>query len=364
VIGSVRIGDLNMKILHTADIHLRQKGDERWQALEHLLFVAKEHVVDVLVISGDMFDSNELGEELRTEIRTLFSGNPFKIVLIRGNHDEDAFRKGYWFGDDVILLNDEPWSLKEIGDTRFVGLPFQRISSIETLKLLRQIDTHLDSRKTNILLHHGDLKEAVFGFGSGGDESDISGYMPLSLSDLKDTKIDYVLSGHIHPTFDVREFAKGRFFVYPGSPVSVTKKELGPRSANLFDVGNAPQQIFLTTPFYHRVNLDINPTDHENPRQYLARAISDLPRYARVLLTIGGFTPEPDEAALVKDLKEICGDKLFGDPEVTLRSASDVLRDSLFQKFLEKLSADLVEPERRVSLERIMIQALSKVLGR
>lgn len=353
-----------MRILHTADIHLRQKGDERWKALQNVLSVAKEHAVDLLVISGDLFDSNELGEELRTEIRDLFTGNPFKIILIRGNHDEAAFKRGYWFGDDVALLNDEPWSLKEIGDVRFVGLPFQRISSIETLKLLRQIDTHLDNTKTNILLHHGDLKEAVFGFGSGGDESDIRGYMPLSLSDLKETKIDHVLSGHIHPTFDVREFAEHRFFVYPGSPVSVTKKELGPRSANLFDVGNAPQQIFLATPYYHRVNLDINPTDHEDPRKYLTRAISGLPPYTRVLLTIAGFTPEPDEAALVKDLKEICGDRLFGDPEITFRSASDVLRDSLFQKFSEKLSADLVESQHRVSLERIMIKALSKVLGR
>jgi DNA repair exonuclease SbcCD nuclease subunit len=353
-----------MKILHTADIHLRVKGDERWQALEHLLFVAKENSVDVLVISGDLFDSDELGEELRTEIRTLFTGNAFKIVLIRGNHDENTFRKGYWFGNDVLLLNEEPWSIKEIGDVRFIGLPFQRISYVDTLRLLRQIDTHLDETKANVLLHHGDLKEVVFGFGSGGDETDISGYMPLSLSDLRDTKIDYVLSGHIHPTFDVREYAEGRFFVYPGSPVSVTKKEVGPRMANLLEVGSSPQPRGLITAYYHKINMDLNITDQEDPRQYLTRAISDLPPNAKVVLTIRGFTHEHDEAALVKDFKQICGDKLSGEPEATFRSASEVLRDSLFQKFSHKLSNDNVDPLLRRKLEQVMTQALSKVLAR
>ncbi|MCB0277342.1 MAG: metallophosphoesterase, partial [Calditrichaeota bacterium] len=46
-----------MKILHTADVHIREKDDERWQALAHLLELGKAHQINVLVIAGDLFDS-------------------------------------------------------------------------------------------------------------------------------------------------------------------------------------------------------------------------------------------------------------------------------------------------------------------
>ena len=76
-----------MKILHTADIHLRTYLDDRWAALEKILDVGKKQKIDVLAISGDLFDAQLDTEKLRPKIREVFSNNDFQIVLIPGNYD-------------------------------------------------------------------------------------------------------------------------------------------------------------------------------------------------------------------------------------------------------------------------------------
>ena len=46
-----------MRILHTADVHLKTLGDERWKALDKVVNVCRKENVDLLVISGDLFDT-------------------------------------------------------------------------------------------------------------------------------------------------------------------------------------------------------------------------------------------------------------------------------------------------------------------
>lgn len=58
-----------MKILHTADIHLRERHDERWKALQKIIEIGKREKIDVLAISGDLFDKGIDAEKLRPHIR-------------------------------------------------------------------------------------------------------------------------------------------------------------------------------------------------------------------------------------------------------------------------------------------------------
>jgi len=50
-----------MKILHTADVHLREVGDKRWEALQKLIEAAKKEGAEILAISGDLFDKGITG---------------------------------------------------------------------------------------------------------------------------------------------------------------------------------------------------------------------------------------------------------------------------------------------------------------
>ena len=80
-----------MRILHTADIHLQEYDDEKWQALHQLIKIGKKEQVDVFLISGDLFDKDINAESLRPKIRDLFSNNGFKVLIIPGNHDTASF---------------------------------------------------------------------------------------------------------------------------------------------------------------------------------------------------------------------------------------------------------------------------------
>ncbi|MDP9751427.1 metallophosphoesterase [Thermoanaerobacter pentosaceus] len=43
-----------MRILHTADLHLKKYGDERWKTLEELIEVGRKEKINLLVISSDL----------------------------------------------------------------------------------------------------------------------------------------------------------------------------------------------------------------------------------------------------------------------------------------------------------------------
>ncbi|HHW56991.1 MAG TPA: hypothetical protein GXX15_04840 [Clostridia bacterium] len=150
-----------MKILHTADIHLREYGDERWETIEELIKIGKKEKIDLFVISGDLFDAGINAENLRHSLRGIFSGNGFKIVILPGNHDRESYQTGMYFGADVVILTDfnKPFEYK---DLRVWGLPFEDKSGEEIVNKFRSIKDKLISDKTNILLYHGELVDSYF----------------------------------------------------------------------------------------------------------------------------------------------------------------------------------------------------------
>ncbi len=89
--------------------------------------------------------------------------------------------------------------------------------------------------------------------------------MPTRLSWFADLGLSYVLGGHFHSTFTIRTFGDGGFFVYPGSPVSVTKKETGQRAVNLFQTGSAPVQFYLDTAHYVDEEIVCDPFSDRRP---------------------------------------------------------------------------------------------------
>ncbi len=113
-----------MKILHTADLHLRAEGDDRWEALTAVVEIGRKEKIDALVIAGDLFDRGIDAERLRTAVRPVFDGAGFPVVILPGNHDRDSFRAGDYFGADVTILSDISTPF-ERGDVSLVGIPFE-----------------------------------------------------------------------------------------------------------------------------------------------------------------------------------------------------------------------------------------------
>jgi len=348
-----------MKILHTADIHLRTIDDERWNALVTLVKLGKSEKVDVLAVSGDLFNSGVDADTIRTELRGLFSGNPFKILLLPGNHDQDVYEGGRYFGDDAVVMNDvtNPFMFK---DVCIWGLPYMPAGTEEVLRALFSFKELLDSKKSHILLYHGELIDTFFTRLDFGEEG-VGRYMPLRLSYFKGLDFAYVLAGHFHTRFDVRSLPNGGYFVYPGSPVSISSRETGRRKVNIFEVGRSPEQRTIDTPYYEEVIITLSPSDEEKPVERVSGILDAMAPHQKLLLTVGGyFNGEKcamDEVQLTEEIQQsIRGKPATFNP--LYKDIRSILDDDLFSLFLEKLNRKGFDEKKRTGLYNTAVQAM------
>lgn len=88
-----------VKFLHTADWHLGKKyvklGEKaekarktRIKSAENLLEKAKANNVDFVIISGDLFDNNDVDRNLTYKVTEILAKiNPIPVYILPGNHD-------------------------------------------------------------------------------------------------------------------------------------------------------------------------------------------------------------------------------------------------------------------------------------
>ncbi|MDI3543064.1 MAG: repair protein SbcD/Mre11 [Candidatus Atribacteria bacterium] len=348
-----------MKILHTADIHLREYEDERWKALQKLIEIGKREKVELFVISGDLFDKGINAETLRPKIREFFSNTGFKIILIPGNHDNESYKSGVYFGEDIIILNDlnEPF---EYQDVRIWGLPFEPLEGERVVEKLRSIANDLTPDRKNILLYHGELLDAFFSrkdFGEEGEER----YMPAKLSYFKDLNLDYIFAGHFHSQFDVWRLENGGYFVYPGSPVSITKRETGQRKVNICEAGKPPREYPLSTFHFEEVVIELDPFREKNPVEIVKEQLGASHPEASILLTVRGYINSEkikmSESQLVEQIKEFIKDKPV-EEHFEFRDMHTILEDGLFKSFINKLERATFPEEKKRELLDLTIKAM------
>ena len=352
-----------MRILHTADIHLSEYEDDRWKTLQKLIEIGKEKEVEIFVISGDLFDKGIDAETLRPKIREIFSNNGFKIILVPGNHDSESYKSGLYFGEDTIILTDfnEPFEYK---DLKIWGFPFEPIEGEEVLNKLHSLANNLATDKRNILLYHGELLDAFFSRKDFGEEGE-GRYMPVKLSYFKDLNVDYVLAGHFHSKFDMWKLENRGYFVYPGSPISITKRETGQRKVNLFEVGNEPKEYPLDTAHFEEMVIEFDPFMEKNPVELVKESLERVHSGASIILTIKGYVNSEkikiSETELVKRIKEIIKDRCTKeDFKPEFRDIHTILEDDLFKSFVKKLEQSDYGEEKRKQLRDVTIKAMTE----
>jgi len=353
-----------VKILHTADIHLREYGDERWNTLVSLVELARVQAVDLLVVSGDLFDRPRDVEELRPRLREVFDGGQFHTLIIPGNHDAGVYREGMYLGTNVTLLTTSaPW--EELDAIRVVGLPFEPLAAEHLILKLRTIGTQLTSDRCNILVFHGELLDVFFSRHDFGDEG-TDRYMPVRLSYFADLNVDYVLAGHFHSRFDVWNIGDHRYFVYPGSPISITARETGRRKVNLFQAGEAPMEHPLDTPHFEEIILTLNPYSREHPLDLLGHKLEELHYNARGLLTVKGFmngrTLEMTEEEVVQRMTALARSRCHT-TTFEFKDVQRILDDDLFQRFMTHLSARVQDQDERELMSQMAVTAMTRALS-
>ncbi|MCL5986753.1 MAG: metallophosphoesterase [Actinobacteria bacterium] len=347
-----------MRILHSADVHLSKVGDERWQALKELLSAGKREKIDLLIISGDLFDLDVDAEMLRPDIRELFSNNNFEILIVPGNHDKNSYSPSLYFGENVKVLNQKPYSAIEYPDARLIGFPFEDIDDDELIAKIRSLSEVCLPNRKNILIFHGELLDSFYSpddFGGEGTRR----YMPVRLSYFSGLGLDYVLAGHFHSRFDVRKIGDESYFIYPGSPVSISRRETGERKANIFDVGHVPKEYSLSTMYYCDLKIRIDPFKNGNLEELIDGELSLVPDNAKLLLEISGYA-DSNEVELKKMI-----DKTIKIRKISIENFSFLVRDvgrifqsDLYRSFEDRLKVSEHDEDMKAEILNMAIKAM------
>lgn len=360
---------IKMKILHTADIHLKEYGDERWKALEKILKAAEEEKVDCITIAGDFFDKKSQSDILRNPLRKLFSKfKDIKIFIVPGNHDAKAFPKGVLLSDadNVRVLTRQPFQIEEENEVVFIGVPYQEQEGEIIPHFFDILDEiRINSQKPKVLITHGTIVGGPYSFTGGFGEEER--YNPIHYEDIKDSFIDYFALGHIHQIRNPLITGEGNKVVggYPGSPVSIAEDETGKRRVIIVEIKKSKMSFSekeLDTFHWLREELTIVPYYEEESLNKLRAYLKNFKeKGAHLILNIGGYTIW-EERELKRRVEGILekAPKNVKKPLIGFKTIEKEY-ETLIQDFFRKLDKQKIGEELREQSKRVFCRALAEV---
>ncbi len=221
---------MKIKILHTADLHLKEGDEQRWGIFEWICRKASEQKVNFLLIAGDVFDSaRDASPRMIGKLRESFERlGAVKVIIIPGNHDRvggpDPFAEKNYYGNNVTICRKEPYEVVELQDVFFYCFPF-RVGQTgrELLKGLRVAGNEgfhpAPPREggVHIGVMHGTLVDEPDIRGYAEEVLEKEEYFPIYNQDIEQSGFDYLALGHIHKGFWQKRVGE-TVVVYPGTP--------------------------------------------------------------------------------------------------------------------------------------------------
>lgn len=376
---------VKMRIFHTSDVHIESSHPERFDALLTTVDKAKEAKADYLVIAGDLFDDFESAMENAVKLRGVFSGLPFKVIIAPGNHDFLIFDSSRDFGEDSIVLYEDSnvYEDREMG-VRFSTVPYStKLPPSAFMEKLSRLAGRLSPNLFNIFIFHGDLEEIVqkvgFRRAIAGEEKE--GAFSLSLNALKRfPNIKLVLAGHYHNAGEpmpISEIRGNQFFVYSGSPVSVTKNDSGPRNIMNVEISEdfarvSLSRILLDSFYYEKLSIYLKGTESDPLEEIKKRVDDALLRgpSSQILLNISGYVNSAislPEAQLKDKLMEL-SQQVWKERVVLyqewyqVQDVSSLLERSYSRNIIERIdSSSELSDQEKIKVKDWFIGALGKV---
>ncbi|MDK2819115.1 MAG: metallophosphoesterase family protein [Spirochaetota bacterium] len=257
-----------MRILHTADIHLKKK--EHLSIVESIIHVANKESVDLIIIAGDLFDAAANGRVLENALLPIWEQFYGDILIVPGNHDVAYLKDRTELAANVIVANEEPFSVAQIEDIYFVCVPYQ--SSV----LLS--DINIPQFPSSILITHGTY-----------NARNENTYFPIASKDVCDI-YNYVALGHYHTWFE--KWERGTLVVNPGAPRQTRKSDKGARFVAIIDTETWKMERVILPVVYNEysvVNLSVvdSSIDIEEKLLFATKELANN-SYCEVVLSVQG----------------------------------------------------------------------------
>ncbi|MGL5379389.1 metallophosphoesterase family protein [Clostridium sp.] len=252
-----------IKILQCGDLHFDTpfKGlnnklsalskEDILEVFERIITLCKEEMVDVLLLTGDIFDNLTVNKKtlyfIKIQLERIMD---IRVFISPGNHDpynEKSFYKMIeWPKNTYIFTGDLESVYVEKLDSYIWGAAFNK--SHINKSLLKKIN--IDSSKINIMTIHGDISSVEEG----------NKYNPITLREIAESGIDYIAIGHRHEYSGIlRE--KNTCYSYSGCPQGRGFDELGDKGVVLGYVSKGMVDLkFIKTSKrnYYNMNIDIS----------------------------------------------------------------------------------------------------------
>ncbi len=300
-----------------------------------------------------MFHKPHDVEQMRTDLRKIFSGLDFDVISISGNHDEIAYTRNLDFGD-LKMVTKSPFEIIPYEDVNIIALPYMETLTDEKYT---QLGAAVEKDRFNALLIHCTLDIGYTSADFGEEEE--RKYCPVSTPMLASLGYDIVLGGHFHKDYYVKELGEGSRCIYPGSPVSLSKGERGQRQAALVDTeSNEITRIPLDTHFYDTKRVFIFPGNEEASLKSIEEWKQEFDGMNCTLsVEVDGFG-EMDEVLFSDRLRAICdGWEIVNE----YKDVGKVLDHSLFKRFVDKINA--IDGLDTGFIKKTVIEVFSEMLA-
>ena len=341
-----------VRILHGADFHLdsafralpeekaRQRRRESRQLVERMVDYANDHQVQLLLLAGDLFDSEDIYSQTGRELATALGRFAGHTVIAPGNHD-------YYSPHSPYALLDWPENVHIFRGQALERLDFPQYGCAVWGAAFTGPDCRgdLDGWRApedglvHLMVLHADLTGAE------------SGYRPITTAQIAGTGLDYLALGHVHSCSGLLQAGR-TVYAYPGCPEGRGFDETGEKGFLTGTVERGDVRLDFV-PFarrrYQILTVDLSQGDVE---EQIRRSVPMGSRedICRVVLT--GQRDEPVALErLQSQLADCCyhlqlRDQTRPREDIWKRQGEDSLR-GLFLAGLKKQMEGATEAERR-----------------
>ena len=355
-----------MRILHAADLHLdsafaglaEEKAallrQESRDILRRMVDWANDHAVDVMLLSGDLFDSDRMYSQTARTLAQALARFRGRIFLSPGNHDFYAPGSGYdavdWPENVHIFISRRPQTvLLRSLNASVTGAAF---TSAEEWEPFDGASFSGGDAPIRLGVLHGEVTRGE------------SKYRAIPPAEIEKTNLTYLALGHVHRCAGVQR-AGNTAYAYPGCLPGRGFDETGDKGFLYGEI--TPEKVELEfIPFaprrYQSVTADITDRD---PADAVRQALDpdcgqDI---CRVLLT-GSRRENFSLSALTSELSGLCAaleltDETYPEEDVWARCGEDSLRGLFLQNLRARYDgADEGEKRQLLQAARFGLAAL------
>ena len=355
-----------MRILHAADLHLdsafaglaEEKAallrQESRDILRRMVDWANDHAVDVMLLSGDLFDSDRMYSQTARTLAQALARFRGRIFVSPGNHDFYAPGSGYdavdWPENVHIFTSRRPQTvLLRSLNASVTGAAF---TAAEEWEPFDGASFSGGDAPIRLGVLHGEVTRGE------------SKYRAIPPAEIEKTNLTYLALGHVHRCAGVQR-AGNTAYAYPGCLPGRGFDETGDKGFLYGEI--TPEKVELEfIPFalrrYQSVTADITDRD---PADAVRQALDpDCGQdVCRVLLT-GSRRENFSLSALTSELSGLCAaleltDETYPEEDIWARCGEDSLRGLFLQNLRARYDgADEEEKRQLLQAARFGLAAL------